>query len=40
MGRRRERLSRAFEVLSTARRKRLLRVLREIGLGGPPSRRA
>ena len=34
MGRRRERLSRAFEVLGAARRKRLLRVLREIGLVG------
>jgi ubiquinone biosynthesis protein len=34
MGRRRERLSRAFEVLGTARRSRLLRVLREIGLAG------
>src|SRR5215217_4752108 len=34
MGRRRERLGRAVEVLSTARRKRLLRVLREIGLAG------
>jgi ubiquinone biosynthesis protein len=34
VGRRRERLSRALEVMGTARRKRLLRVLREIGLGG------
>jgi ubiquinone biosynthesis protein len=34
MGRRRERLSRTFEVLGTARRKRLLRVLREVGLAG------
>jgi ubiquinone biosynthesis protein len=34
MVRRRERLSRAFEVLGTARRKSLLRVLREIGLAG------
>jgi ubiquinone biosynthesis protein len=39
MGRTRKRLSRAFEVLGTARRKRLLRVLREIGLAGqrPPT---
>jgi ubiquinone biosynthesis protein len=34
VGRRRERLSRTLEVLGTARRKRLLRVLREIGLAG------
>jgi ubiquinone biosynthesis protein len=34
MGRRRERLSRAGEVLGTARRRKLLRVLREVGLAG------
>jgi ubiquinone biosynthesis protein len=34
VGRRRERLRRTLEVLGTARRKRLLRVLREIGLAG------
>jgi hypothetical protein len=34
MGRRRERLSRALEVVGMARRKRLLRVLREVGVAG------
>lgn len=34
MGRRRERLSRALEVFRTARRGKLLRVLREVGLAG------
>jgi ubiquinone biosynthesis protein len=34
VGRRRERLRRTLEVLGTARRKRLLRVVREIGLAG------
>ena len=34
MGRSRERLSRALEVLGTARRSRLLRVLREVGVAG------
>ena len=34
MGRRRERLGRALEVLGTARRGKLLRVLREVGLAG------